>query len=68
MITGAGRNRDEAQEKLDFIYILLGSGSLPVGVESISKETVSPTLGSIFLRSIFIMGILAILAIMIFIY
>ncbi len=68
MITGAGRNRDEAQEKLDFIYILLGSGSLPVGVESISKETVSPTLGSSFLRSIFIMGILAILAIMIFIY
>lgn len=68
MITGSGRTRDEAQQKLDTIAILLESGSLPVGVDDISKETVSPTLGNQFLTTILLMGLVAIIVVAFIIY
>jgi len=68
LITGSGRTREEAMQKLDMIYILLEAGSLPVGVEDISKETVSPTLGEQFLSTILIMGLIAIFVVAILIY
>jgi len=68
VVTGSGRDQTEAQQKLDQTYVLLGAGSLPVGIESISKETLSPTLGTKFLENILLIGALAILTVGIVIY
>ncbi|MFH1545538.1 MAG: hypothetical protein ABIE23_05660 [archaeon] len=68
VIRGYGLNEKDAKEKLDNLAILLESGSLPIAVESISKETISPTLGSEFLFTALIMGVLALIVIGIVIY
>ena len=58
-ISGQRADFKEAQTDLEDLAILLESGSLPTPVKSISKETVSPSLGESFLTNIIIMGILA---------
>ena len=61
IITGSAVDLPSAQKKIEQLYVLLGAGSLPVGVESISRETVDPVLGASFLQSVLIMGIIALL-------
>ncbi|MEI7960937.1 MAG: hypothetical protein WCI04_01245 [archaeon] len=58
-ITGQRAALTEARADLEDLAILLESGSLPTPVKTISKETISPTLGESFLANIYLMVILA---------
>jgi len=68
LIRGYDTNAKDGQESLQELTILLESGSLSVGVEGISKETISPLLGKDFLLNVAIMGIVGILAVAVVIY
>lgn len=59
IIRGSAATTAEAQQRLENLNILLQSGSLPVAVDSISKETISPSLGKSFLFGAGIIGIVA---------
>lgn len=58
-ITGQRTSFEEADEDLEELAILLESGSLPTPVKSISKETISASLGESFKGLVLIMGIVA---------
>jgi len=58
-ITGQRATLQEARADLEELAILLESGSLPTPVKSISKETISPSLGESFLSNVFLMGLIA---------
>ncbi|MFA5931043.1 MAG: hypothetical protein WC821_01895 [archaeon] len=58
-ISGQREDVKEARADLEELAILLESGSLPTPVKSISRETISPSLGESFLSTVFLMGILA---------
>ncbi len=60
LIRGSAQTKDDAIAKSDNLQILLSSGSLPVGVANISKETISPLLGEGFLTTILIIGLIAV--------
>lgn len=62
-ISGNRETLAEANTDLEELAILLESGSLPTPVKSISKETVSPSLGESFLSIIIIMGIIAMICV-----
>lgn len=62
-ITGIATDLETAQERLSDLDILLSSGSLPVSVKSISKESISPLLGANFLMTVIWMGLLAIIVV-----
>lgn len=68
-IVGSASNLEEAQEKIGTLDVILSSGSLPVGVDSISKEIVSPQLGQNILSKILLAGVvaLALVALVLFI-
>lgn len=68
LIRGFGSNQEEGQKRLNNITVLLESGSLPIPVESISKETISPQLGKEFFDQTLWMGIIAIIVIAIIIF
>jgi len=68
LIRGSAQTKDEAIQKSDNLYVLLSSGSLPVGVANISKETISPALGAGFLSTILIIGLIAILIVGLVVY
>jgi len=67
-IQGAAPTLAEAQSEVNELSAILSSGSLPVGIENISKETVSPVLGQNILSKILIMGLLALLVVAIIIF
>lgn len=67
-IRGSASSPADATERLGQLAVLLESGSLPIAVESISKETISPLLGRQFFRIALIMGLLAIIAVAIVIF
>jgi preprotein translocase subunit SecD len=58
-ISGQRSDQKEAKSDLEELAILLESGSLPTPVKTISKETVSPSLGESFLANVVLMGVLA---------
>jgi len=60
-ISGQRATVEDARADLEELAILLESGSLPTPVASISKETISPSLGKSFLSNIILMGILALI-------
>lgn len=60
-ISGQRATITQARADLEELAILLESGSLPTPVASISKETISPSLGKSFLNNIILMGILALI-------
>jgi preprotein translocase subunit SecD len=60
-ISGSRETAQIAFQDLEELAILLESGSLPTPVKSISKETISPSLGSSFFMNVIIMGIVAII-------
>ncbi len=68
VIRGFGVNEDDALEKLSNLTILLESGSLPIGVESIGKETISPNLGEEFLDVVILMGVSALLIVILVLF
>ncbi len=67
-ISGAGATDKEAQTRLNSLTILLQSGSLPIAVDNISKETISPPLGKRFLEDALWMGVVALLVIMLIVF
>lgn len=68
VIQGSGATGEEAQHRLNSLTVLLQSGSLPIAVDSISKETISPLLGKEFLKNVLYMGIASILAVLLVIF
>ncbi|HNV00867.1 MAG TPA: hypothetical protein PKK60_00365 [archaeon] len=60
-ISGSRETAEVAFMDLEELAILLESGSLPTPVKSISKETISPTLGTSFFSNVVLMGIVAII-------
>ncbi len=60
-ISGQRETAQEAFDDLEELSILLESGSLPTSVKSISKETITPSLGQTFLSNVLLMGVLAFL-------
>lgn len=67
-IEGGATEITDAQKEVNELSAILSSGSLPVGIENISKETVSPVMGDNILSKILIMGLLAILVVAIVIF
>lgn len=62
-ISGQATGSEEAKKRLDDIDIILVSGSLPVPIESISTESISPYLGRDFLKTSLWIGIFALLTV-----
>jgi len=67
IITGQAKSLEDAQNERNETKILLQSGSLPVAIESITKETISPFLGENFLFLAGIIGVLVLIAVSIII-
>lgn len=63
VITGGAETKEEARKEMNKLQAILRSGSLPVELEMVSSETISPSLGSGFLRSLSIAGAAALLAV-----
>lgn len=68
VIRGFGSDEQDALEKLSNLAILLESGSLPIGVESIGKETISPNLGGEFLSVVSLMGFIALIIVILVLF
>ena len=62
-ISGQRETASEAQTDLEELTILLESGSLPTPVKSISKETISASLGESFLSIVMLMGLCALICV-----
>lgn len=58
-IEGGGGSLEDSKERVQFLQIILESGNLPAGVESISKESVPAFLGSEFLATSAMIGLVA---------
>jgi len=67
-ITGTAGTPEQAKERLDDLLILLESGSLPIPIESISTESISPFLGKEFLNNSLIIGLFALLTVAIVLF
>ncbi len=68
IIEGSAVELTDAQNELNELYAILNSGSLPVGIDNISKETVSPILGKNILNKILIVGIISLLVVALVIF
>lgn len=62
-ITGIGSNPADAEESLKSLEIILETGKMPIQIESISKETISPLLGEEFLQNTFLIGVAALIVV-----
>ncbi|MFH0714307.1 MAG: hypothetical protein V1847_01710 [Candidatus Diapherotrites archaeon] len=68
VITGTSQTSTDAQASLKSLSVLLESGSLPVAVDNVSRETVSPTLGKGFFLSALLVGLMALVAVAVVLY
>ncbi|MCK5149940.1 PDZ domain-containing protein [Candidatus Pacearchaeota archaeon] len=70
--SGKGETRDDAilnaEEEMKQLQTVLITGSLPFKLEIVKLDTISPTLGKGFLKSIFLAGLAALLAVAIIIF
>jgi preprotein translocase subunit SecD len=60
-VTGGASTRDEAMTRLKLVKAILMTGSIPTKMEIVSIQGVSPTLGSEFLKSTIVAGLVALL-------
>lgn len=67
-ITGRAESFQEAQARLQELTILLETGSLPIPIDEISKETISPFLGKEFLDGVLLIALAAILTVTVILY
>ncbi|MFH1224704.1 MAG: hypothetical protein V1676_02780 [Candidatus Diapherotrites archaeon] len=67
-ITGAASDIETAKTHLQSLTILLETGSLPVAIDNISKETISPLLGKEFLNNVMVMGVAALIVVSLIIF
>ncbi len=63
VITGTAEDFKTAQVRLGSLTILLETGSLPIPIDDVSNETISPFLGKEFLDATILMGILALIVV-----
>jgi len=63
IITGGANDAKDAKERLQQLTIILESGSLPIAVESVSRESISPALGKEFFFYASITGLLALIVV-----
>lgn len=68
IIQGYGDSSDAATADLKGLTTLLETGSLPVSVDNVSRETISPSLGSEFLRTVTIIALLAAIGVALFLF
>ncbi|MBN1160115.1 MAG: hypothetical protein JXA43_02670 [Candidatus Diapherotrites archaeon] len=68
IITGHAVTSDEAVERLDEMRIILRSGSMPIPVSDISKNSITPALGQNFLQNTLVAGLLALVTVAIVIF
>ena len=68
VIRGYAKDAKEAKKELENLTIILESGSLPVAVENISNETISPLLGKEFLFYAGLIGLFALIVVAIIIF
>ena len=65
--SGTGRTQQEAMattlQNMDKLRTVIITGSLPVSLEVVKFDTISPTLGKEFLHNIFLVGFLALIAV-----
>lgn len=70
--SGAGETQDTAfqtaEEEMRKLQTILVTGSLPFKLEIVKLDIISPTLGSEFIKSIFMAGIVALSAVSLFIF
>jgi preprotein translocase subunit SecD len=62
-VTGRADSYESSQARLDDLLLVLESGSLPIAIESISTESISPYLGKDFLKTSLLIGIFALLTV-----
>ncbi|NCP72536.1 MMPL family transporter [archaeon] len=62
-ITGHAESLEASQARLDDLLLILESGSLPIAIDSISTESISPFLGKQFLNTSLLIGLFAILTV-----
>jgi preprotein translocase subunit SecD len=62
-ITGTAASKVDAKTRLDDLLVILESGSLPIPIESISTESISPFLGKEFLQNSLWIGLFALLTV-----
>ncbi len=67
-ITGSAASREIGFDELEALRIILETGSLPIGIDDISKEVVSPLLGMDFLNAVIFMGVFSLLAVALVIF
>ncbi|MFT4303321.1 MAG: MMPL family transporter [Candidatus Woesearchaeota archaeon] len=73
-ITGSGSGRNQEEARLDALnemkrlQTILITGSLPVTLEIIKTDTISPSLGQEFLNNAILVGIVALVAVMLIIF
>ncbi len=63
LITGSSASIDEASKEKSKLQSILRSGSLPASIEIAQLDTISPNLGSDFLKNAFLAGIAAVLGV-----
>ncbi len=67
-ITGHADSYPSSKERLDELLLILESGSLPIAIDSISTESISPFLGKSFLKTSLWIGVFAILTVAIVLF
>ena len=67
-ITGSSMSLEDAKLRLEDLEVILESGSLPIPIESISTESISPYLGSEFLNNSLLIGLFALLTVAIVLF
>lgn len=68
IIQGYSDSSDNATADLKNLTTLLETGSLPVSVENVSRETISPSLGNEFLQTVTLIAILAAIGVALFLF
>ncbi len=68
LITGGAASAEEAKGELKSLEVLLVTGSLPIGIRNISKESVSPLLGKEFLWNTLVIGVVALLLVALIVF
>ena len=68
IITGHSASSKEAVDRLDEMRIILRSGSMPIPVSDISKNSITPALGQNFLQNTLLAGVLALVVVSLVIF
>ncbi|MBI2598104.1 MAG: hypothetical protein HYW50_02820 [Candidatus Diapherotrites archaeon] len=68
VITGTAADFQTAQKRLGDLTILLETGSLPIPIDDVSNETISPFLGKEFLDAAILMGAISLLMVSLIVF